>query len=193
MPNVPIIPHVTTPKPLLACPSETSWDKRGKFGVKMIQQAVEKRDKITGGCQCGRVRYAFAGSMGEAIICHCRMCQKAFGNWGAALIALPFENFQWTRAEPAIFRSSAIVSRGFCKDCGTPLFMREDGDSTIEIAIGSLDQPSAIPPLRLQSAVEHRVAWFTTMHLLPEETLQNSRTPADLAKLKSFQHPDAET
>jgi hypothetical protein len=34
---------------------------------------------ITGGCQCGAVRYRIEGDLGRASICHCRMCQKAFG------------------------------------------------------------------------------------------------------------------
>ncbi|MEQ8373768.1 MAG: GFA family protein, partial [Roseibium aggregatum] len=31
----------------------------------------------TGGCQCGALRFKVEGPLGEASICHCRMCQKA--------------------------------------------------------------------------------------------------------------------
>jgi hypothetical protein len=31
-------------------------------------------DKLTGGCQCGRVRYGIAGEPVETTVCHCRMC-----------------------------------------------------------------------------------------------------------------------
>ncbi len=34
---------------------------------------------LTGGCQCGAVRFR-AAHLGRASLCHCRMCQKAFGN-----------------------------------------------------------------------------------------------------------------
>jgi hypothetical protein len=149
--------------------------------------------KITGGCQCGAVRYTIAGDLGDASICHCRMCQKAFGSWGAALVNVPMAMFQWTRGTPGEFRSSSIVSRGFCKDCGTPLFMREDGDNHIEIAIGTLDNPNAIASMTKQSAIESRVKWFSQMHQLPEEQMQDYRTLEDLQKLKSFQHPDYDT
>jgi hypothetical protein len=31
---------------------------------------------MTGGCQCGAVRYALMSEPTHASICHCRMCQK---------------------------------------------------------------------------------------------------------------------
>jgi hypothetical protein len=40
-------------------------------------------DTITGGCQCGAVRYRITAPFENAHICHCRMCQKAFGNYFA--------------------------------------------------------------------------------------------------------------
>ena len=92
-----------------------------------------------------------------------------------------------------MFRSSAIVARGFCSGCGTPLYMREDGDANFELAIGSFDEPSSLGPLEEQVGVESRVSWFRDMHLLPEQTTSETRTPQDLAKLKSLQHPDHDT
>lgn len=33
---------------------------------------------VSGGCQCGAVRYRFNGEVpGHSRLCHCRMCQKA--------------------------------------------------------------------------------------------------------------------
>jgi hypothetical protein len=157
--------------------------------MKEPKQFTEK----SGGCQCGAVRYSFTGSFGPAGICHCRMCQKAFGSWGAALVSVPFERFTWTRGEPSVFRSSAIVARGFCSACGTQLYMREDGDSNIELAIGALDQPNDITELVQQSGVESKLHWFNALAHLPEETSDASRTPEDMQNLASFQHPDHDT
>ena len=149
--------------------------------------------RFSGGCQCGAIRFRVTGPLGKAGICHCRMCQKAFGSWGAALVSVSAENLSWTRGQPAGFRSSAIVERGFCANCGTPLYMREDGDDNFELAIGAFDEPSRVGPLTEQVGVEGRVSWFNDMHLLPEQTTAETRTPQDLARLKSLQHPDHDT
>ncbi len=74
--------------------------------------------------------------------------------------------------------------------CGTPLFMREDGDANIEMAIGTLDDANAIPPMTERSGIESKLHWFDAMRDLPPETTAESRTPEDMQKLKSFQHPD---
>ena len=42
--------------------------------------------EASGGCQCGAVRYHVTAVLDTSHICHCRMCQKAAGNFFAALI-----------------------------------------------------------------------------------------------------------
>ena len=147
---------------------------------------------FTGGCQCGAVRYRIDGPLGRASICHCRMCQKAFGSWGAALVAVPHAHLTWTRGAPSEFRSSSIVARGFCAQCGTPLHMKEDGDPNYEIAIGTLDDPEQAPP-RYEVGIESKLSWFKSLATLPGRTTEEDRTPEDLRKLKSLQHPDHDT
>ncbi len=151
------------------------------------------RRGFSGGCQCGRVRYHVDGTLGKAGICHCRMCQKAFGNFGAALVSVTAVDLAWTRGEAAVFRSSSIVSRGFCPACGTPLFMREDGDGNIEMAIGTLDNPNSVGPMAEQSGVESRVSWFDSIAGVPEQQTTDYRLPEETEKLKSLQHPDHDT
>jgi hypothetical protein len=74
---------------------------------------------LTGGCQCGAVRYALYSEPSEPSICHCRMCQKAFGNYFAPLAGVPLADLRWTKGEPGVFKSSELVERGFCRDCGS--------------------------------------------------------------------------
>ena len=147
---------------------------------------------LTGGCQCGAVRYRFDGKPGDASICHCRMCQKAFGSWGAPLVSLSAENLNWTRGTPAVFRSSPHVDRGFCSACGTPLYMRDDGDLNFEMAIGTLDDPNAAPPTR-QVGIESEVNWFKSLPALAAETTMENCSPEMLQRYTSLQHPDHDT
>ena len=111
---------------------------------------------------------------------------------GAALVAVPDGNLTWSRGEPGEFRSSAVVARGFCADCGTPLYMKEDDYGVWEIAIGSLDNPAPAAPTT-QVGIESELPWFTTLHALPRRRTDEDRLPEDLKKLKSFQHPDHDT
>jgi hypothetical protein len=120
------------------------------------------------------------------------MCQKAFGNFGAALVSVAAAELTWTRAKPSTFRSSAIVARGFCRKCGTPLFMREDGDPNCELAIGTLDNPNSIAPMTEQAGIESKLSWFDAMHRLPARKTAEYRSPEDMQKLKSLQHPDCD-
>ena len=58
--------------------------------------------RMTGGCQCGAVRYALHEPPNDPHICHCRMCQKAFGNFFAALTGVALDKFEMTRGKLAV-------------------------------------------------------------------------------------------
>ena len=125
--------------------------------------------RLTGGCQCGAVRYAITGPPERVHLCHCRMCQKAVGGPFAALAPIRRSDFAWTRGQPASFASSSLAHRDFCARCGTPLTFRYDDSETISVTIGSLDRPQAVPPVR-HYGIEGRVAWLDRIGDLPAET-----------------------
>lgn len=143
---------------------------------------------LTGGCQCGAVRYALYAEPPGATLCHCRMCQKAFGGYFAPFAAVPVADFAWTRGAPAIYQSSELVQRGFCRDCGTPLSFRYLDVDRIGISVGSLDDPSRVAIVK-QIGVESRVPAVLTLPDVPEHETRRS-PPERAAKLASRQHPD---
>lgn len=143
----------------------------------------------TGGCQCGAVRYAIAGEMTNPHICHCRMCQKAFGNFFAALVGTKRENLTWTHGTPSVFKSSELVERRFCAKCGTPLSFSYDDADRISVSIGSLDHPEEAEP-QFQYGMESRVPYFAKLHELPGSRTEDDIPPDKRLKLKSRQHPD---
>ncbi len=145
----------------------------------------------TGGCQCGAVRYRITAPFENPHICHCRMCQKAFGNYFAALVGTKKTALHWSKGQPSFFRSSEIVQRGFCKDCGTPLTFAYDTSERIAVSIGSLDHPEAVTPTR-QYGMESCLPAFALLHTLPGSTTENDIPPDFREKLKSRQHPDWE-
>jgi hypothetical protein len=150
--------------------------------------------RFTGGCQCGAVRYAIAGPLGRASICHCRMCQKAFGSFFGPLVGVKLTAFTLTRGELATFKSSDLVERGFCRGCGTPLTMRDVDRDKIEVSIGSLDDPGRARPV-LQFGVESRLPWFDQLPGLPVRTTADAQKAERLRQIEqtNHQHPDHDT
>ncbi|MFN3624692.1 MAG: GFA family protein [Hyphomicrobium sp.] len=153
----------------------------------------ERTPVHTGGCQCGAVRYALMSALSDASVCHCRMCQKAFGNYFAPLADVPLIDFELTRGELSLFRSSAAVERGFCSKCGTPLSFRYVDEPKIAIALGSLDHPERVP-LKKQYGLEGRLAFLPEFNL-PGAKTEDSSTQVHLEQIASanYQHPDHDT
>ncbi|RYZ09800.1 MAG: GFA family protein [Myxococcales bacterium] len=143
------------------------------------------KEKWSGGCQCGAVRYE-AEALGRASICHCRMCQRALGNAFAPFVtALAL---RWLTSEPKRFRSSNRVQRGFCPDCGTPLTYERDG-APAEITIATLDEPARVPPV-IQVGLEGRLPWCDELNRLPTLTQQEAEAAAPFfASITSYQAP----
>jgi hypothetical protein len=144
---------------------------------------------LTGGCQCGAVRFALTAVPNKVSICHCRMCQKASGAPFASFADINKTDFAWTKGAPSFFRSSTIAERGHCAACGTPLsFGRIDGDR-IEIMTGAFDRPDQIVPTR-QFGTESRLGWVVGISNLPSQTTQQNYGPEKMATIVSHQHPD---
>jgi hypothetical protein len=144
---------------------------------------------LTGGCQCGAIRFALSASPGKISICHCRMCQKASGAPFASFAEIEKSDFAWTRGQPAAFRSSSIAERDFCKDCGTPLSFRRIDGPRIEIMTGTFDRPDRVVPTR-QYGTESRLGWVVAIANLPSQTTQQSYGPEKMATIVNHQHPD---
>ena len=152
-------------------------------------------EKITGGCQCGAVRYSTPSLHDNAHLCHCRMCQKAVGSFFAPLVGTSRTALTWTRGKPAVFRSSEHVERGFCAACGTPLFYNDLTRERINLTIGSLDHPDRVKP-KGHDGIEGRMPWFSelsTMSDFGETEAGESAEWAAAIKRTSRQHPDHDT
>ena len=106
---------------------------------------------MTGGCACGAVRYECDPPPTAMVNCHCRDCQRAGGGSDAPTFVVPAAGFRLLRGEPKIHEvraeSGNVARRGFCGDCGSPLFARSSARADfVGIRAGSLDDPSAFAP-----------------------------------------------
>ncbi|HET9904941.1 MAG TPA: GFA family protein [Xanthobacteraceae bacterium] len=142
--------------------------------------------RLTGGCQCGAIRYEIA-SPRWTTVCHCRMCQKASGQPFMVFVGGPAENLRWTRGAPRFFASSDIAERGFCAACGTPLTYGRPGAATLSVTLGSLDDPAAVQP-SLQNGIEAKLGWVDALASLPARTTADWLREAGICSVTSRQH-----
>ena len=124
--------------------------------------------ELEGGCLCGRVRFKISGPPLVVTHCHCVTCRKAAGAAFVTWVTVRPAHFRWTSGEPAYFRSSPPVRRGFCAACGTSLsYQRDDRPGEIDVTAGALDDPEAVTP---QDHIwwKSRVSWFVPGDGLPQ-------------------------
>ena len=121
--------------------------------------------EVTGGCMCGKIRYAVAIENDEAYLCHCRMCQRASGNVSLAMKNVKVADVRWER-EPDYYQSSPIARRGFCSSCGTSLtFEYLEGSEKMDLIGGTFDDPSRFLPKWHFGAESIHRAWLDTKGL----------------------------
>ena len=100
--------------------------------------------RTTGGCLCGAVRFEVSGPLRDVVNCHCSMCQKLHGIFGAHskakknnIAIIEDRGLKW-------YRTSKIAQRGFCRECGSRLFWKPDEQDATGILAGSLDRPTGL-------------------------------------------------
>ena len=133
-------------------------------------------ETINGGCLCGAIRYQASHRIGGAIPCHCRRCQRITGSafWVGTLY--PRENFQLTQGEVIWYASSELCDRAFCGTCGSQLFAlysKPEFSGWIGIALGSHDDPNAVPA-EAHFGVESQQAWLKLDDDLPTHKIPDT-------------------
>ena len=97
---------------------------------------------VTGGCYCGRARYAAKLPSRDVTECHCSQCRKQSGHrYATALTRSADVNIEG-EDKLTWFRASSDAERGFCTSCGSHLFWRSLKDDSIAILAASIDDSS---------------------------------------------------
>ena len=86
---------------------------------------------MTGGCQCGAIRYEITSFPLLLYTCNCTDCQRQTGSAFALNMPVRFEDFRILKGEPNGWHhtspnGTAVISR-FCGTCGTRLYGERDG------------------------------------------------------------------
>lgn len=105
---------------------------------------------LEGGCLCGALRYRLSGHTGSVPLCHCDSCRRQSGAVAVAWLEVDREDFAWTEDEPTYYRYASDLTpearRSFCGRCGSSLTWERVGSGSVDVATGSLDDPSVAPP-----------------------------------------------
>ena len=119
-------------------------------------------EQLTGGCACGRIRYAATIHDADAYLCHCRMCQRSTGSISIAFKSVKQVEVRWDQ-QPDWYDSSAIAKRPFCRECGTSLgFQFKEGSDKLDLTVASFDDPSRFKPTHHFGAESMHRAWLAT-------------------------------
>ena len=97
-----------------------------------------------GGCLCGAVRYEVSGPLRDVINCHCSLCQRLHGAFGAHSKARKTDITVLVDKGLAWYATSEMARRGFCRRCGSNLFWEPVGQNATGILAGTLDQPTGL-------------------------------------------------
>jgi hypothetical protein len=99
------------------------------------------KQKYTGGCQCGNVRYEVQAEIGRVISCNCSRCAKL----GSLLSAAQASDFKLLSGEGDLttFKfNKHVIDHPFCSTCGIQSFASgkgQDGSDMVMINVRCLD------------------------------------------------------
>lgn len=106
--------------------------------------------QLTGGCQCGAVRYAVTARPRALYCCHCTACQRQGGSAFAMSLLIDAGAFEITSGQAQAYRFDADSGRTktglFCAACGVRLTHHGEGAATRTVRAGTLDETGALKP-----------------------------------------------
>jgi hypothetical protein len=124
---------------------------------------------LTGGCNCGAVRYVLDEPFVSASYCHCTRCQRRTGAaWSANGRAAP-GSFRVVAGEEhlGVWAPQDGAEKVFCKECGSAVFSRAPGEPPgYGVRLGTVDGDPGIKPQWHQY-----VAYAASWEAIPDDGL----------------------
>lgn len=124
---------------------------------------------LTGGCQCGAVRYEVEGEAAHHALCHCADCRASSGAPATAWMAFASDSFRITSGKATPYNSSGASWRHFCGTCGTGIYFNNEVmlPGIVDIQSATLDDAQNLAPgAQIQTA--ERLRYMADLGNLPE-------------------------
>jgi len=109
---------------------------------------------MTGGCQCGAVRYRLNGEPQMLYACHCTDCQKQSSSAFGMSLMVARADVEITAGQERLKTwdtqgDDGLLKRcAFCSDCGSRIYHAgESDDEPLSIKAGSLDDTGWLRPV----------------------------------------------
>ena len=104
---------------------------------------------LTGGCNCGAVRYEVTEPLVRASYCHCTRCQRRTGTAASAQGHPATGSFHIVAGEDVLrmWQPPGGGEKWFCGECGSAMFGRNPSHpESIGIRLGTFDADPGIRP-----------------------------------------------
>ena len=104
---------------------------------------------LTGGCNCGGVRFEITEPLGRANYCHCTRCQRRTGTAASASAVVAPGSVRVLQGEDRLrgWTPEGGRTKTFCGDCGSAVFIQRPDDGAIQgVRMGAFDQDPGVRP-----------------------------------------------
>jgi hypothetical protein len=128
-----------------------------RYGASMTDELA-----LSGGCNCGAVRYAISEPLVSAGYCHCTRCQRRSGTAASPQAQTAPHAFSVLTGSDQLARWSPPgegSDKVFCRSCGSSLFSQNPRTpEVVSVRLGTFDRDPGIRP-QYRQFVAYAVAW----------------------------------
>jgi hypothetical protein len=125
--------------------------------------------RLTGGCNCGAVRFEVTEPLVSANYCHCTRCQRRTGAAASPNAATVPGSFHILQGEDQLkaWKPEDGWEKWFCGECGSALFSRDGANpDRVGVRLGAFDEDPGVRPSTRQF-----VAYAAPWEALPDDGL----------------------
>lgn len=125
---------------------------------------------LTGGCNCGAVRFEVTEPLVFAAYCHCTRCQRRTGTGAAASAVTAPGSFSITsgRDKLRVWEPDPGGKKVFCARCGSHIYAENTNHSFFAVRMGAFDGDPGIRP-----SVRQFVAYAAAWEPVPDDGLKH--------------------